>query len=583
MEKAGGDASIKIGPVNRTERNNQGNDLRQPDSNPGTQDRRAAGRRPRASTALAAAGVTLLLLLLLVSLPYLLAAGWDGETHVFGGFLLNPLDGNSYLAKMQQGWQGEWRFTLLYSSEGGEGAFLYLLYLGLGHLARFAGLSLPLTFHLARLAASLVMLLALYRFMQRVLGSGFLPAFVLAALGSGLGWIALLSGAFTSDFWVAEIYPFLSAYANPHFPLGLALMLALLTPAPDGSLVEAEARRAGLPGSLLSFGLAFILGLVQPFGVVIVSAVLAGTAVWQSMAYSRASGSGWIVMFRRAVTDLFHPRGRFLWAALGGGVVLLYSLAAILLDPQLSAWNRQNLTPSPPLWDLLVSLSPALLLAPAGLWSLRKRLSPAGRMLLVWAVLGALFLYLPLGLQRRFLTGLHVPLAALAGCGLSAALGAAGRWKRSASLLWALALLFSLPTNAVVLLAGVQGARERDPALYLTQGEFSALAWLEQNTDPQALVLASPEMGLFVPAHSGRRVLYGHPFESVNASQEEAAVRAVFQPGASGEMRRLVEQRGVDYVFYGDRERLLGALDPQPWLQEVYRAGEVVLYAVPGR
>lgn len=579
MENSERGASIKIGFVDRIVENDQGNSLNGEASEAGNRAEQASPSQE----ALAVAGISLLVLLL-VGLPYLLAARWGDETHVFAGFLFNPLDGNSYLAKMQQGWLGQWRFTLPFSPPGGgEGAYLYLLYLGLGHLARLAGLSLPLTFHLARLVFSLALLLALYRFLRRILGRRALLAFALAALGSGLGWMGLLFGAFTSDFWVAEIYPFLSTYANPHFPLGLALMLALLTPAPDGSVVEAAGRRAGLPGGLLYFGLAVVLGLVQPFGVVIVCAVLAGTALWQTLAEGRARGSGWRSALRQVMIALLHPRNRLLWAALGGGMVLLYSLAAILSDPQFSAWNDQNLTPSPPLWDLAISLSPMLLLALAGIFTRWAWSAPAGRMLLVWVALGAAMLILPLGLQRRFLTGLYVPLAALAVGGGIALPQPSGSRKRGRPLFWALILVFSLVTNVVVLLAGVQGARERDPALYLSGGEARALDWLRQNTDTGALVLASPEMGLFVPSRSGRHVLYGHPFESVNAAQEEAAVRDFYRSWDSGERRRFVEQRGVDYVLYGDRERHLGTLDPQPWLSEVFQAGEVTLYAVTGR
>ena len=51
---------------------------------------------------------------------------------------------------------------------------------------------------------------------------------LIVILGSGLGWIAAFFQQSTSDLWVAEAYPFLSAYTNPHFPLAIALMLFLL-------------------------------------------------------------------------------------------------------------------------------------------------------------------------------------------------------------------------------------------------------------------------------------------------------------------------------------------------------------------
>jgi hypothetical protein len=44
--------------------------------------------------------------LILITGPYLWAYLTTGSDHFFGGFLFNPIDGNSYLAKMYQaGWE----------------------------------------------------------------------------------------------------------------------------------------------------------------------------------------------------------------------------------------------------------------------------------------------------------------------------------------------------------------------------------------------------------------------------------------------------------------------------------------------
>ena len=51
-----------------------------------------------------------LLFVALISASYLWAYQSSGNEYEFGGFLLNPIDGNSYLAKMYQGWLGNWRF-----------------------------------------------------------------------------------------------------------------------------------------------------------------------------------------------------------------------------------------------------------------------------------------------------------------------------------------------------------------------------------------------------------------------------------------------------------------------------------------
>jgi hypothetical protein len=63
-------------------------------------------------------------LLAVTCLPYALAYGVRGDW-VFGGFLINPIDGNSYFAKMREGLRGDWLFTLPYTAEPGPGAFIF--------------------------------------------------------------------------------------------------------------------------------------------------------------------------------------------------------------------------------------------------------------------------------------------------------------------------------------------------------------------------------------------------------------------------------------------------------------------------
>ena len=510
----------------------------------------------------------------ITSLPYLMAARAGGADFVFGGFLLNPLDGNTYLAKMRLGWQGEWRFTLPYTSNPGQGTYLFLFYLFLGHLARFLSLSLSLTLHLARLLGAAAMLLALYHFLVRILPEERwkLWAFALAALGSGMGWLGLLFGAFTSDFWVAETYPFLSAYATPHFSLGLALLLILLTP------WRARASGKGLSRAPIPFILAFALAIAAPFGVVIALIVLACLLVWR---IGSARGEWRAAIFADPESLAF----RFIGILAGGGPLLVYDLWAARTHPVLAGWNAQNLTPSPPVWDLLLSLAPVILLALPGAWYAVRRKRPGDRLLLAWAGLGLLLLYLPWGLQRRFMMGLFVPLAGLAAIGLE---GWARRLGNRANLAATIVFILALPTNVIVLLAAQHGIQTRDPLLYLSRGEAQALAWVSEHTPGDALILAAPDTGLFVPAHSGRRVIYGHPFETVNAASEKAAVTRFFSRSGEEEAQlrsEFLAARGVDYVFFGPRERELAGPEtltelPAAGLSEVYSAAGVTILAV---
>ncbi|HJW89307.1 MAG TPA: hypothetical protein VJ436_01560 [Anaerolineales bacterium] len=528
-------------------------------------------------------GLVSLGVLILVGLPYAWAAAQGGQDYRFGGFLLNPVDGNSYLSKMYQGWAGSWKFRLPYTAESEGTSYLFIYYLFLGHAARLLGLPSILVFHAARLLGSLGMLAALCYFFSAV----FPPpgpqrlAFSLAAIGSGMGWLLVPFGVFSADFWVAEAYPFLSAYANPHFPLGLALALVLLAPGPEGGtthrgLVDREL----LLGVLAGLG----LSLVLPFGVAMVALVLGGNVLvetWEqnlsrqplAPGASAADSEPKPVLLGRLALRRSWVLSRLAGVLLGGLPLLGYDLLVITRDPLLSGWNAQNLTPSPPPWDLLLSLSPVILLAIPGLRFAWKRGGPGGRLLALWAVLGLTLVYLPFGLQRRFVLGLYIPLAGLAAMGARRLV--AEKKRRGAWLVAALFLL-ALPTNLVVLGAGLHGVQTRDPALYLSRDEQALMAWLAENTPIEAVLLAAPETGLIIPAHSGRRVLYGHPFESVPADVRRAQVTDFYTGMGGSQVVDVLAQ--VDYVVYGPRERALGRPVVLSSMERVYASGGVEVY-----
>lgn len=472
--------------------------------------------------------------------PFLFAqAAADGQ-HVFGGFFLNPIDGASYLAKMRQGLDGAWSFTLPYTAQPGAGAAINLYYLFLGHAARTLGWGLVFAFHAARLLGAAALCAALWRLLRSVLPEGQrIWALALALFGSGLGWLAALSGTLTSDFWVAEAYPFLAAFANAHFPLGLALQIYLLTTAPSRPAVWLLA--------------AVLLSVVYPFGWAVALAVLAGqlalARLWRGNAHE---------LWRRAICTLA-----------GGLPYAAYALWIVRAHPVLSAWNAQNLTPAPPPLDLLVSLAPAALLAAVGAYFVWRTRPEGLGGLLAWALVCIVLVYFPLGLQRRFISGVYVPTAALAVYGAVKWLHSRGR----AALIGL--LLLALPTNVLILFGAMQAARSQQPALYLHRDELAAYAWLQESAR-DALVLAPPENGLYLPAYATLRVWYGHPFETVQADARRAEVEAFF----AGELdsAAFLAQHGFDFVLY-DARRTAGPVPQIPGWEVSFSQGDAFVLA----
>lgn len=501
--------------------------------------------------------VTLVVVLLALTLPFVMAALLGGREHVFIGFLLNPVDGASYLAKMYQGWSGTWRFTLPFTAEPGNGAYLFLFYLFLGHLSHWLGLPLIITFHLARLVGAGLLMFALARFYDLVFSNRpdlYRIAYWLTLVGSGMGWLILALGFLPTDFWVAEAYPFLSMYSNPHFPIGLALMLSSFTMLVDNTTRFREVK-------LLFSGL--LISVVLPFGMVVAVSLGVLYMVWTWLETRRLE---WLPL---------------LCLGLLGGPFLLYQFWAAQIDPALAVWNRQNQTPSPPIWDFLLSFSPALILALLGTYqALRDRINPMRKIMISWLVFGILLVYFPFTLQRRFMLGYYIPVTALAVLGIDFL---RQRYGQRVRMLVPAIFGLALPTTILIILIGFVGVLGRSSSLYMSRNEARALDWIREETPARALVLAAPDMGSLIPGFTGRRVIYGHPFETANAVQEEQRVKEFYsQTGKVTASTPLLLDRKVNFVMYGPRERLLGGELDFSALHLTFESGTVQIYAIQG-
>lgn len=509
------------------------------------------------------------------AVPYLVAWLISPPGEEFTGLLVNPLDGHSYLAKMRQGAGGQWLFELPFTPEPHEGAFIFVYYLFLGHLASWLRLPLIWVYHAARSVAGIVLLLMGYRFaaefLEDVLSRR--TTFVILALSSGLGWLLAGWGIVSPDLWIPESNTFFSVFVNPHFPLGQTLMLLLFMwvggpLAKPGSTVGGQSFPSASRRLLPACGVSLALALVLPFGTVIVYLTLG-----LYLLAGRVTGG--------------QRNGPALWGTLVTGIVaaplLVYYALVPSINPAFAAWSAQNLTPSPPLRLVVSGYGLLMPLAVAGIvWCVRQR---CGLLLVVWMVLGLALLYSPFALQRRFLIGLHIPIAVLAAIGLVRVV-----WPKVGSerrfLVAGLVTVLVLPSTMFILIVSSLGAATAGWPLYMTEGEGQAFAWLRTSTELTDVVLASPQTGLWIPAWAGNRVVYGHPFETIDAVEKEALVRDFFAGGRYDLFAKL-EEYGARYVFVGPRERALGRFEPQAApsgvrFDEVFANDDVKIYRIVG-
>lgn len=499
---------------------------------------------------------------LLTLVPYLVARQAAPPGWVFSGFLVNPYDGFSYLAKMRQGFEGSWLFVLPYAADPGRPTYLFGFYLALGHFARLSGVPLVTAFHVSRVLAGSVMYLAVYALLERLplRRAARWSAYALVLGISGLGWLGVAAGVAASDLLIPESVPWVAILVNPHFPLAAAALtlgfLAALTPASRWTA-------AGLAGAA-----GLVLGIVQPFVLATLWSVLGSWAVVEMLL---GRGGQRVVRPERGAAIALGA------SALTGLPWVVYDAWLVTSHPALRQWSLQNLTLSPSPIAYLIGFGP--LLAWVGLSLIRARplREPPLRLIALWAGLGFLLLYLPFGLQRRLTLGLAIPLVALAGLAIDQVCSTPAR--RRLAVLGT--LLLTLPSLLLVTAAGVSAAASPSSSTVLSQPEVEAYTWMAAHLPADSLVLAAEPTGNRIPAYLNARVLAGHPFETPNAAQQRTWIAQAF--GWSGDPEdglRFLAQRGVEFVYRGREEAALG--DPT-WLAvltPVFTSGEVSVYSV---
>ena len=507
-----------------------------------------------------------LVVLVATGLPYL--AGWFVSTpdQVFEGFVIDVDDAHSHLAKMQQGYLGEWEYHILFTPEPHDGVYINVFYITLGHVARLLGSNLVITYHGARMIFGFIYLLTAYTFI-----AFFLPdltrrrlAYVLICFSSGLGWLALLfGGSFVAgditpvDFWLIEMYSYLTVMVFSHTSLALTLMLVVFAL----TLRYLETNRWTAIAAATTGAVA--ISLIHPYSLLVIDLVIAGH---------------WLLSTIRRRQIWLLPLPGLLVLALAPMPIVAYQYVAISGNPILSAWQAQSFTFSPAPWHYVLGYGVVLALSiPGGWWALRQN----GRwpLLALWPLIVIPLLYAPIvfNLQRRLIEGVQVPLCILATVGmtryvlpavrhsrLAASLSARGypSW-RSELLVRNVLVALTLPSTLLLILSASLAAISGVPDdMIYSAGEIAAVDWLGDNSSRDDTVLASYAIGGFIPARIGHRVFMGHWAETVDLPTKRAAADRFYGAAGDDERRAILGQYGIVYVLYGPREREMGHFDP---------------------
>jgi hypothetical protein len=513
-------------------------------------------------------------LVLLAFAPYglLVISGVSETGWQFMGILHNSRDGATYLSKMMLGVAGEWLVHFQHTPEAHDGALIQVIYPLLGQLAGLTGIPVLVVFHIIRALVSVFMYLALYQLAatiwMRVRTRRIF--FALAALGAGLGWLyAILTGGRVDspDLSIPEAFPLQSTFGNIHFPLAIAC-LALLASVIVNTFrpgVQAEPRISNSGAGAVAASLA--LALLYPQALVPLGAALIVYAGWRWLKKRRVNPQEllWLLVILLPAVPM-----------------AVYYGAVVLHNPAMAEWSRQNVTTAPSLPVLAVGFAlPLVIAAPALYRVIRRFESHDDRFMLIWLVVMLVAIYLPTNVQRRFAVGMMLPLAYFGTRALETVwlqYFSNRRWRYRALVvvlpLIALSHIFVLFIPTVPVLVN---RPQQTQGLFLERDYLPAFDWIAGRTDLDDVVLASPVVSLWLPGWAGVRVVYGHPFETLQADLRKQQVELWYAAG--DDCQQLIEMYDVQYIVFGPEEVRLGNAPCLDTLQQVARSGEVTIYA----
>ena len=504
-----------------------------------------------------------LALLVLASLPTIYAWALADADHVFTGFVYNTEDGNSYIAKMRVGARGDWLYHNVYTPEPHPPALVFPFHVLLGKLGAALGLSMVLTYHLARVLLGLCLLFTVYIFVAHFTSdlTKRRVAWALAAVSSGLGWLLVALGSsgwlgtLSLDYTVPEAYLFLVLYSLPHLAAAEALLLWSLLSALRA--LEGE----GLHWCLYSAVAAFFMAWIVPFYAGVLAAVL---------------GAYLLSLFLRRRRFPWRETGLTVLMGLGALPPVAYNAWVFTTNPSFATWAAQLRLPSPhPLHYLL---GYALLLVPAiwGAVQAVRREDEKWLLLVAWVLVAPILVYLPFNPQRRMIVAAQVPLSLLAATGLVS-------WFHKRR--WVLVAFVAVASlsNLLLVFGNLEPVQERTAPIYRPGDEVAALEWLAAHSEAGQAVLASFKTGNVIPAWTDLRVFTGHGPETMYTADKAADLDRFFDPDTEDAWRQsLLREYDLDYAFYGPDEQALGKWDPAnaAYLTPIHRSQEYTIYRV---
>ena len=507
----------------------------------------------------------------------------------FSGIIYNVHDAAQYLSWIRESGDGLFIENRL-TSEASPPVYLNLHWWIPGRIASIFGLSPHGAFQVFRLTA-----IPLAAFMLYALISQIFPekskrnlAFLLSVFTSGLGWVWVLEKYlfrphnldFPHDVYTMPGNTLWSMTGGSQLVFALAIICAVFWMTLKGLESEAWGWSIGSAIAALFLGMGHIYDLVTVWAVLLVFGCL----------IVLRDGWRWSRFWRLGLVVLFSAPSAAYWGWVASGANPIWKQALAQYDV------LGVFTPDPP--HLIVLLGIPFLIALVTYRGVVPLMGQTDEQLLAksWFGITLLLIYLPLRFRIMLLNGYQIPLAVLATQGYhdhfvpwlqerlprlrSAFRLAQSDVRRAANLFLLLAVL---PTNLYLIAWRVYDLSEHEYPFYLNLDDLRALQWLEDNADPDDVILSSLTIGHYIPGLTGARPFLSNMVMTMDSVRKRAMVKEFFDASNDeGSRRQLLRENGVDFIFWGEAERRLGDYDPRgsTFLGSAFVSERAILFSV---
>lgn len=504
-------------------------------------------------------------------------------------------DYNFYLSRIRQGIEGSWLVTEKYYNQPHQGSLFQIVYLYLGKIGSFFGLSVPFIYQLSRFIFGLILLLLIAKYGSLFFkGKQLILFFILAVTASSFPVIMKVGNFYRFGNymgWWSVIDPLSRLTIMPHILIGQGLLVYLIFKLNDfANVAIKKAIQLGIIG--------LIAGIIFPPTLIIIYMYLLNLGIMQlldilSLKFQLAEKKKKLMKF------LFSYGGRniiFLFLTLPS---FFYLSNAFKEQPwkALSVFDIEHRFIMP-YKDYGLALGPVLELGILGLVFVFIKGKKSYYSPIAWIV-SILFLFVifekvPEQSPLRFTEGLvQVPLAVLTTFFLSLL------WQKrmfrvpvgiltggivTTGFLMMLSLVFWLTDQAYAKRFGTWPVPLGAQLAYPVKAFMDGIFYLRDNTEKSEVVLGYISTGNYIPAYSGNYVYIGHantPYED----KKEIITAKFFKAEMTGEVALdFLKKERISLIFFGPQERELSQItdlkEKYNFLESVYKNVRVEIYKI---